>query len=165
AAGSTFWGHRTAVAETHPARRPAQGGLQCPERGGAAPSGGGMRVMRSNRELSSSPCPQTGGPEPTRPERKTVLGQADGSAPPQDAGGLPRVPRGHSSRPAKAARVQERGHWRAAVRSKDSCRVRGGAARKVPRGNSLAAYSTARPVREGAVGFPWSQGAGRLPHR
>lgn len=32
-------------------------------------------------------------------------------------------------------------------------------------GNSLAAYSIARPVWEGAVGFPCSQGAGRLPHR
>ena len=26
------------------------------------------------------------------------------------------------------------------------------------------ARKRARPVREGAVGFPWSQGAGRLPH-
>src|SRR6185369_11055789 len=27
------------------------------------------------------------------------------------------------------------------------------------------ARNRARPVREGAVGFPWQQGAGRLPHR
>jgi len=35
------------------------------------------------------------------------------------------------------------------VRSKDSCPVRGGAVGKVPLGNSLAAYSTARCVLRG----------------
>src|SRR5262245_28706489 len=50
--------------------------------------------------------------------------------------------------------IRDRGHWRAAVRSKDSCPVRRGAVGKVPGGNSSAAYSTACPVREGGVGFP-----------
>jgi hypothetical protein len=71
---------------------------------------------------------------------------------------LPTMPCGHSSRTAEPPSVQDRGHWRAAVRSNDSCPVLRGAVGKVPQGNSLAAYSTARPVREGAVGFPCSQG-------
>ena len=40
-------------------------------------------------------------------------------------------------------------HWRAVVRSKDSCPVRRGAVGKVPQGNSLAAYSTACSVLRG----------------
>ena len=38
------------------------------------------------------------------------------------------------------------------MRSKDSCPVRGEAVGKVPEGNSLAAYSTARPVLRGRGG-------------
>jgi len=53
-------------------------------------------------------------------------------------------------------------HWRAVVRSKDSCPVRGGAVGKVPLGNSLAAYSTARCVLRGLGegDLAWLPGAG-----
>jgi hypothetical protein len=54
-----------------------------------------------------------------------------------------------------------RGHWRAAVRSKDSCPVRRGAVGKVPQRNSLAAYSTACPVLKG----PEGSNALRVPDR
>jgi hypothetical protein len=59
-------------------------------------------------------------------ERLPALGQADGGASPQDAGRLPILPRGHSSRTAESAFDQNRSHWRAAVRSKDSSPVRRG---------------------------------------
>ena len=45
--------------------------------------------------------------------------------------------------------VQDTDHWRAAVRSKDSCPVRRGAVGKVLEGNSLAAYSTRPSGSEG----------------
>jgi hypothetical protein len=61
-------------------------------RGGATSSGEEMRALRGRGELPSSPRPQAGGSEPTRPERETALGQADGGAPPQDAGRLPIMP-------------------------------------------------------------------------
>src|SRR5262249_12321480 len=86
--------------------------------------------------------------------REAALGQADGRTPPQDAGSLSRMPRGHSSRTAETASVQDIGPLESCLRSKDSRAVRRGAVGKVPQGNSPAAYSTARPVREGAVGVP-----------
>jgi len=51
------------------------------------------------------------------------------------------------------------------VRSKDSCPVRGGAVGKVPLGNSLAAYSTARCVLRGLGegDLAWLPGAAMMP--
>src|SRR5947209_17828256 len=99
--GSPFRRHRIALAEERHSRRRTQGGVQRSERGGATPSGEAMRAMWSERELSGSPRPQAGRSEPTRPEREAALGQADGRTPPQDAGSLPSMPRGHSSRTAE----------------------------------------------------------------
>ena len=42
--------------------------------------------------------------------------------------------------------------------------LEGGRRKRTRKGTSLAAYPTTCPVREGAVGFPCYQGAGRLPH-
>jgi hypothetical protein len=64
------------------------------------------------------------------------------------------MPRGHPSGASPASEEEGVSHWRAVMRSKDSRPVRGGAVGKMPQGNSLAAYSTACPVREGAVGVP-----------
>src|SRR4029077_8396699 len=62
------------------------------------------------------------------------------------------MPRGHPSGTSSASEAKGVGHWRAVVRSKDSCPVRRGAVGKVPKGNSLAAYSTARTVLRGGSG-------------
>src|SRR6478672_5489765 len=59
------------------------------------------------------------------------------------------MPRGHSSRAAETASVPDIGPLESCLRSKDSRAVRRGAVGKVPQGNSLAAYSTARTVPGG----------------
>src|SRR5258708_37065133 len=61
----------------------------------------------------------------------------------------PTMPRGHPSGASSASEDEAVSHWRAVMRSKDSCPVRRGAVGKVPQGNSLAAYSTACPVWSG----------------